>query len=461
MNLPADLSDLGNDDLQDAVTELVAHIDAATCRFLVLFAELDKRKLWCGVGVKGPAHWLSWKCGVALGTAREHVRVARALPGLPLIREAFAVGRVSYSKVRALTRTATAETEAYLLDIAFAGTASHVETLVRQQRTIRRLGESGSKTADSGGRELGWHWDTEGRMVLKAKLPPDLGLIVLNALKAAMDVPAGTPPGPEEADGGDGVRARRADALAAIADSYLAAGGAAGESSRSGGERTMVTMHVGPDDLRQGRGTACCVDDAPALPAETARRLACDASRVVVVEDETGSPLDIGRRTRTVPPSIRRALRLRDRGCVFPGCTCTRWVDAHHIVHWADDGETALSNLVELCRYHHRLVHEAGFSIRHLGGKRFEWRAPDGSVIERVPRRPGVRGDAVRALALAHRREGIDIGPRTAVTTWHGETMDYTLAHGVLWQLETGQRPPGSARLAKPASWVPVAARGG
>lgn len=194
----------------------------------------------------------------------------------------------------------------------------------------------GGRARDAEGRQVRWYWDTDGRLVVKAKLPAELGRVLLDALGEAMDVPAGTPP-----DDADGARARRADALAAVAESYLAHG----EACRAGGERTMLTVHVGPRDLREGEGGACCVDDGPALPPETARRPACDASKVVVTEGETGEPLDVGRRTRTIPPAIRRALRLRDRGCVFPGCSCSRWVDAHHIVHRADGGATALSNL--------------------------------------------------------------------------------------------------------------------
>ena len=103
---------------------------------------------------------------------------------------------------------------------------------------------------------------------------------------------------------------------------------------------------------------------APYLAADTAQRLACDASIVLLVEDEDGQPLSIGRKTRAIPPAIHRALRARDGGCRFPGCTHRHFIHAHHIKPWAEGGETALENLVELCQYHHRLVHEGGYGCR-------------------------------------------------------------------------------------------------
>ena len=115
--------------------------------------------------------------------------------------------------------------------------------------------------------------------------------------------------------------------------------------------------------VKSGR---CEVDEGPAIPIESARRMSCDASTVTIVEDERGEPLDVGRKTRTIPPALRRALNSRDRGCVFPGCTHKRYVDGHHIHHWSDGGETKLSNLVTLCRFHHRAVHEGGIKVERL-----------------------------------------------------------------------------------------------
>ena len=126
--------------------------------------------------------------------------------------------------------------------------------------------------------------------------------------------------------------------------------------------------------------------DGTPLAAETARRLACDAAIVPLIE-RAGRPLSVGRKTRSIPPALRRALSSRDRGCRFPGCTNHRTVDAHHIEHWANGGATSLENLVQLCRHHHRLLHEGGYSVTKAGAG-FVFRRPDGREIRPIPRPP-------------------------------------------------------------------------
>jgi hypothetical protein len=130
----------------------------------------------------------------------------------------------------------------------------------------------------------------------------------------------------------------------------------------------------------------------------------------------------VGRKTRTVPPAIRRALQRRDGGCRFPGCTCTRFVDAHHIHHWADGGATHMNNLVLLCRHHHRLVHEGGFGpSRTLSGElRFTY--PTGKPMPDVPE-TRFRGN-VFELVAKNRGCAITITPKTPIPHWHGESMD-------------------------------------
>ena len=133
-------------------------------------------------------------------------------------------------------------------------------------------------------------------------------------------------------------------------------------SSGSTADRYQVVVHVTADDVPSGQTSE--IEDGPHVTAETSRRIACDSSIVNITEDENGEPLSIGRRSRSIPPPMRRALGIRDGGCRFPGCTNSRFVDGHHIKHWADGGETSLDNLVLLCRHHHHLVHEGGFDCK-------------------------------------------------------------------------------------------------
>jgi hypothetical protein len=168
------------------------------------------------------------------------------------------------------------------------------------------------------------------------------------------------------------------------------------------------------------------------MAVETARRLACDASTVHILEDDEGEPLNIGRKTRVLSPALRRALKSRDKGCRFPGCPNVRYVDAHHIHHWAQGGETKLSNLVQLCRFHHRQVHEGRVLIMRLddGGLRFI--RPDGRTFESSIPASMKPCPEWRQSPVVNHPHGPDINPRTATTLWRGERMDYDLAIDVL-----------------------------
>ncbi len=226
---------LSDAELADGLTELSAHIDAVTGRFLDFIGEFDRRKVWAGVGVKGCAHWLSWKCGIGLNAAREKVRVANALPGLPKVREALAEGRISYSKARAITRIGTSDNEDFLLQIALQGTAAHVEELVRQQRVIAQNREEDDSQSGRDGRELMWWTDSSGYLVIQGRLPPEVGVLFKNAvLEAVEDVTAVTSEEEDQRTGHLGHPAQRATALGRIVESWLGHGDAPlpGESAR-------------------------------------------------------------------------------------------------------------------------------------------------------------------------------------------------------------------------------------
>jgi hypothetical protein len=403
-------SHLSDEELEDEIATLASHIYAGTCRWLELVAELDRRGGFAGCSV---AEWLAWRCALSPRAAREHVRVARRLVELPLIHEAFACGELSYAKVRALTRVAEAENEEELLELARHMTASQLERTVRAYRRVT------AREADDlhALAYVGYTWEEDGSLVLRARLAPEDGALFVQALEASRDQ-LQERESTEDRGSAEPRRPTSVEAFVALAEIALAGGGA----ERSGGDRYQVVVHV---DASEGAGA---LEDGPALAPETSERLACDASIVEMVERD-GVPLSVGRKRRTIPPAMRRVLQSRDRRCCFPGCENRRFLHAHHIRHWAHGGETRLDNLVLLCSRHHRFVHEAGYSIRDCGNGKLEFRDPWGAPIPHVPRPPP--GDADRLRELNGFRE---IDARTC-ESGAGDRLDLGLALDALLSL--------------------------
>lgn len=291
---------------------------------------------------------------------------------------------------------ATPDTEADLLEIALHATASQLETIVRAYRGVLEV-ELGDASEEHRRRYVRCEHDENGALVIHARLPAEEGALVLTALEASREAlrasgdallaPNGAPgdggASAETTHIGDGVAAgaddveeeldpeaierftpSNADALVLMARTAMANGPAEG----TGGEHQVV-VHVDAATLAHDDDGACELEHGPALAPETARRLGCDASLVRILERD-GRPLSIGRKTRTPSPALKRALRSRDRTCRFPGCGQHRFLHAHHIEHWAQGGRTDLSNLIQLCTHHHRLVHEGGYSVERRGGGR-------------------------------------------------------------------------------------------
>jgi hypothetical protein len=434
--------------LEEEITELAAHIAAANYDLLLLIGRYDEEKGWVQHGLASCAHWLQWRCGTNLGVAREKVRVARALPGLPQISAAFREGRVSYSKVRAMTRIAKPENEACLLNVARHGTAHHIEKMVRNYRRCERLKVLQEDRRNHALRELSWHIDEDGCWVFKGRFTPEQGALIQKALEKVMDeqfeerrdehpdVAAATPRGDvDEWMRPQPIATRRADALERLADAFLAGD----TGTASGGDRYLINIHTEPEVLQaDGDGAEAECEDGGHVAAETSRRMACDASVVKWREDEDGEPLSIGRKTRTIPPAIRRALHRRDGGCRFPGCSCARFVDAHHIVHWADGGETAMDNLVLLCRRHHRLVHEGGFGVHIGAGNEIWFSYPAGDTLPATAD-GRCRGNAELIRVFSAKKE-LDITARTLPPEWDPGPMDYNYAQQLLEQYDREDR---------------------
>ena len=189
------------DELASEICTLTGHINAANHRWLMLVAEYDRRNGWADSATQSCAHWLNWKCGIALGAAREKVRVARALENLPKISAAMECGKLSYSKVREITRVVSAETEDYLLMIAEHGTAQQVEKLVRAYRRCQDAEELSREARQQQTRGVSWRYDDDGSLILNCRLPAEAGAQLVKALELAVeelpkdspgDVPAGT-----------------------------------------------------------------------------------------------------------------------------------------------------------------------------------------------------------------------------------------------------------------------------
>jgi hypothetical protein len=413
------------------ITQLAGHLNAANARFLSLIAELDRRNAWAEWGVKSCAHWLNWQCGIDLGAARERLRVAHALEKLPRVTATMAEGKLSYSKVRALTRVADETNEDYLLNIAVHGTANHVENVVRAYRRAKDAEELTREAMQQRDQSLWYFTDTDGSLVIRGRVPAEIGALFRKALEAAEDsLPAKSVSAETFIDDRHRGRRRRVEALAVIAESFLASG----PQELNGGDRQQIVVHVDAQTLKHDHAGRCELEQGSAIAAETARRLSCDASLIAIVENERGEPLNVGRKTRTIPPAIRRALNSRDKSCRFPGCTFTRFVDGHHVKHWAHGGETKLPNLVTLCRFHHRLVHEGQVVIQTLDDGAFRFVRPDGKSFDS----PIPGATEWKELVAVHQTEQLRITPNTAITGWTGEVLDYGVT--VNWLMANATR---------------------
>jgi hypothetical protein len=400
------LSGLSEDELEQALGAQAARVDAELCRLLELTAECERRLPVAGDGTTFAA-WLAWRCSLLPRQAREHERIAMRLGELPLIRERFTRGELSYAKVGALTRVAEPANEERLIEVAEALTASQLERAVGAYRQL-----TAEEADEQQEREfLRYHWAEDGSLSLRARLAAEEGALLLRALDAGRDAlrdrrqgeeaAAGEDDGPPAASGPpssaatppaeaappeprpDECRVSNAEALVAVADLALAKP----DGDRAGGERYQVVVHVDALALADDADGRCELADGRPLAAETARRPSCDGS-LVELRERDGRTLSLGRKRRTVSPALRRALQARDRGCRFPGCDSTRFVDAHHVRHWSRGGETSLDNLVSLCHRHHRLVHERGYSVKLGADGETHFANRHGIAIPNVPRSP-------------------------------------------------------------------------
>jgi hypothetical protein len=432
--------------LEADIVSQAGHLAAAECRWLLHVAEYDRRKGYEQWGCWSCAMWLGWKCGIARRSAQEKVRVARALEDLPLITEAFSKGELSYSQVRALTRVAEPSTEETLVTWARHATAAQLERLVRGYSTcLRRDEEIDEANVRHERRYLRSRWDDDGSLLITARLDPEEGRAVLAALEAVEKVRSAERPAPSEdpetrrAD--DPAAARRADALVATAETVLATE----PKVRSGGDRYLVVAHVDVATLADDADGRCELEGGPVLAPEMARRLACDAGLVAMLDDPEGNPLVVGRKTRTIPTPLRRALHARDKGCRFPGCD-RPIAEIHHVEHHARGGKTCLANLIGLCWFHHHCVHEGGYGLEvdEAGEPRFS--RPDGTPIHPAPAYRAV-DPAAPSIEELNAEAGLYITAETCGSLWAGDGLDLSLAtDDLMWERSV----PRNARPVNP-----------
>ncbi len=385
------------EELDDAIGRLNRSLNASSYQLLVLIREFDERAGWMKWSFTDGVAWLKWRCDLGTGAAREKLRMAHALKELPLISEAFAVGNLSYSKVRVITRVATAENEADLIEMARRMSVLHLTEHCKQRSNAQKASTAVAQAAQNSREFRVWHDTVKGTMHFSIELPIEEGELLEKAVEKAA-VQLSVENGSNQSahlDAGEQPKwaAMQVDALVDVMRGYLSGTGIGNNQddesrSSSSADNHLVMIHVDenalvgkqPDSDNPTNSTN--PDNATSqYPIETVRRLCCDGSIAPIIENARGEPLDIGRRTRTITTAIRRALWSRDKGCAFPGCNHKRFVDAHHIKHWADGGETAVENLVLLCSSHHKLVHEGGFSIQRDQSGELFFRRPDGKAL--------------------------------------------------------------------------------
>ena len=414
------------EELGQEIASLSAHLDAATHRLLECIRQFDEAGGWHDQGAVSCAHWLAWRVGLDPATAREKVRVARALGTLPAIDEAFRSARLSYAKVRALTRVATPQNEQSLLEMALIATGAQLERLCRGYRAV--TAEEAGPTPEE--RSVRRRLLPGGMVKLELVLEPDEADLVLRAVERARAEEAPKEPAEPAADvSAETSWPPRADGAVRLAESFLAGHPVSG----TGGERFQVMVHLDQEPLGADGEWAGTLEDGTRVSAETLRRVACDCGLLTVGRD--GENLNIGRRARSIPPAIRRALMRRDRGCAFPGCSHTRFLHGHHIQHWLHGGETRLGNLAHALHVppsprprggldHHR---ERGWRIplppacRQAAGSAAAIEA-GGAVAA-----PGVDNSLAWLREWADERN-LDLGPEVNMPLWDGAKPDYKLA---------------------------------
>lgn len=471
-------------DLEREVRTQAVVLTMAMCRWLEHLAEFIVRDLWAVEGMRTPADWLSWALGIAPPTAREHVRVALRLRECPQVLERFRAGRLSYSKVRAITRICVPAIEGLLLQFADAATARDLERIVAGLRRVTGPEPDPQRTRQAV--SVDWRWDDDGLLGVHVRLEAEDGLAFIEAMDRLVDVErrarrreadsAETAAGSDSAETADGsdsaetpaddpVTRVRADVLL---DVVTAAAADDAPRDSSGQDRHVLVLHAdfehltehgaadsaetaaGPDSAESASGGPAGKDAVKRglrpvpvtgrtgpgmLPAHVLRRLACDGRVGFAVTGHDGNVLEEPAPTDIVPVGMRRAMLARDHNtCRFPGCGSTRHLHAHHVIHRADNGPTVLSNLTTLCAFHHRFIHAHRWELRPVPGRAGRWTFHKPGGVTDHPAVPNIdlEGDRwqwLRTLPSGIRALPDDLSPTHWLSGWDLNTTIQVLQH--------------------------------
>ncbi|MGH2572457.1 MAG: DUF222 domain-containing protein [Actinomycetota bacterium] len=377
--------DRSDQELIEGIGALHRRISGSQRDLFGLIAEADRAEAWQGSGARDMAHWLSMRLGVSCWKAHRWIAAAHALEGLPMIAEAFSKGQLGIDKVVELTRFATPETEARLIGWAKGVSCACIR---RKADLSCRPSIEDARDAERARTLSWWYFEENTRFGLQAELPAAQGAVVARALERLADqLPV--MPGEEEPHYVD---ARRADALVALCSARIA--------EDADPDRATVVVHAQIESLLSDhRGAE--IEGGPLIHPETARRLLCDGRMQLVIEDEEGQPVRLGRTSREPTAWMLRQLKYRDQECRFPGCGARRFTQAHHIVWWERGGATDLDNLVLVCSFHHRLVHEYGWAVRRDQDATVLWFRHDGTPYRAGPGPPREIVDRQPVLSAA------------------------------------------------------------
>ena len=424
MSTQSDAAQLARDRLGDEVCEVAACTHAGIARLVSRLVAFDDARGWAFDGVRSCADWASINTGLDVRTAQQMLVVGRAVAALPRIAAAFAAGQVSFDKVRSVCRVATPADEEIWLQLAQQASSAQLARICRAVRKAIETDAPARAEAHMAQRGLWAHWGDDGMLRIQAVLPPDDGAAVIAAIKSVSSPRRSSAAGPRDESvpdpALDGLAARRADALVALCETALVST----NSTVRSGTRMLVHVDVGVLTGTEPDGRAH-LDNGPALSAATVRRLGCDAE-IVAVTERDGLPIDVGRAHRLVHTPLRRALQVRDQHCRFPACMVpAQLTHAHHVRHWIEGGRTDLNNVVSLCGFHHRRLHDGAYRIRGDAGS---------AVFETAAGRPITVAKPCATSSFDDLRRSCPL-PITAATpraAEGGERLDFAYAVGVV-----------------------------